>query len=108
VFEMQESWLEKQVMVVSSSKKKVMLIRINYNDQNLYALKWTLNHFFLTLIFRLVLVHAKFNPSSSCFVGHGTYLLLLSSIFFLSSIQNPFFGVCWFLWMTTILNYGMR
>ncbi|ESW16309.1 hypothetical protein PHAVU_007G145800 [Phaseolus vulgaris] len=52
-------------MAVSQSEKKVVVIGINDREASTYAIRWTLDHFFLSPIFRLVLVHARSIASST-------------------------------------------
>ncbi|OIV91289.1 hypothetical protein TanjilG_01820 [Lupinus angustifolius] len=57
-------------MASSVSEKQVMVIAIDDSEHSTYALKWTLDHFFVPVtnhIFKLVLVHAK--PSATSAVG---------------------------------------
>ncbi|CAM9000636.1 unnamed protein product [Rhodiola kirilowii] len=48
--------------------KPVMLVGLDESDHSMYALKWTLDHFFAPLelnkIYKLVLVHARASPSA--------------------------------------------
>lgn len=54
----------------SETEKQVMVIAIDDSEHSTYALKWTLDHFFIPVanpIFKLVLLHAK--PSATSAVG---------------------------------------
>ncbi|XP_027116010.1 universal stress protein PHOS34 [Coffea arabica] len=47
--------------------KQVMLLAIDDSEHSFYALKWTLEHFFTptsNALFKLVIVHAKYPPTS--------------------------------------------
>ncbi|XP_028771211.1 universal stress protein PHOS34 [Neltuma alba] len=55
---------------MATSEKQVMVVGIDDYDHSIYALQWTLDHFFASgpnPLFRLVLVHAK--PSATSVVG---------------------------------------
>ncbi|XP_028771210.1 universal stress protein PHOS34 [Neltuma alba] len=55
---------------MATSEKQVMVAGIDEYDHSIYALQWTLDHFFANgpnPIFRLVLVHAK--PTAGSAVG---------------------------------------
>ncbi|KAL2323649.1 hypothetical protein Fmac_028028 [Flemingia macrophylla] len=54
-------------MAASSSEKQVVVIGIDDSEHSTYALKWALDHFFPSPIFKLVLVHSK--PLASSAVG---------------------------------------
>ncbi|KAK7356403.1 hypothetical protein VNO80_15674 [Phaseolus coccineus] len=54
-------------MAASPSEKQVVVIGIDDSEQSTYALRWTLDHFFPSPIFRLVLVHSR--PTATSAVG---------------------------------------
>ncbi|XP_047181413.1 universal stress protein PHOS32 isoform X3 [Vigna umbellata] len=53
--------------MAGSSEKQVVVIGIDDSEQSTYALKWTLDHFFPSPIFKLVLVHSR--PTATSTVG---------------------------------------
>ncbi|XP_017412501.1 universal stress protein PHOS32-like isoform X1 [Vigna angularis] len=53
--------------MAGSSEKQVVVIGIDDSEQSTYALKWTLDHFFPSPIFKLVLVHSR--PTATSAVG---------------------------------------
>lgn len=74
--------------------KQVMVIGIDESDHSMYALEWTLDHFFTPFapnyLYDLIIVHAKPSPSSVIgLAGPGIYIqpriLVLPSFFFLVS-----------------------
>ncbi|ESW16272.1 hypothetical protein PHAVU_007G143000 [Phaseolus vulgaris] len=54
-------------MAASQSEKKVVVIGIDDREASTYAIRWTLDHFFPSPIFKLVLVHSR--PAASSAVG---------------------------------------
>lgn len=73
---------------MATQEKQVMIVAIDESEHSMYALEWTLDHFFSPLapnpLFKLVIVHAK--PLATSVVGlagPGTtrYLLFLSPDF---------------------------
>ncbi|XP_009595892.1 universal stress protein PHOS32-like [Nicotiana tabacum] len=58
------------------AEKQVMIFALDDSDHSFYALEWTLDHFFpspSTSSFKLIIVHAKPNPTSVIgVVGPGT------------------------------------
>jgi len=74
--------------MAGSSEKQVVVIGIDDSEQSTYALKWTLDHFFPSPIFKLVLVHSRPTATSAVgLAGPGTSLLLLTSLSHLCLIQ---------------------
>ncbi|XP_068491737.1 LOW QUALITY PROTEIN: uncharacterized protein [Phaseolus vulgaris] len=71
-------------MAASQSEKKVVVIGIDDSEASTYAIWWTLDHFFPSPIFRLVLVHSRPAASSVSFPGPTTSTLVLGAgqIFF--------------------------
>nr|XP_007132573.1 hypothetical protein PHAVU_011G106200g [Phaseolus vulgaris]ESW04567.1 hypothetical protein PHAVU_011G106200g [Phaseolus vulgaris] len=59
-------------MAASQSEKKVVVIGIDDSEASTYAIWWTLDHFFPSPIFRLVLVHSRPAASSVSFPGPTT------------------------------------
>ena len=56
---------------MATSEKQVMVVGIDDSEHSMYALEWTLDHFFAPFAsnppFKLFIVHAK--PSASSVVG---------------------------------------
>ncbi|OMO81911.1 Universal stress protein A [Corchorus olitorius] len=56
---------------MATSEKEVMIVAIDDSEHSVYALEWTLNHFFTPFAsnppFKLVIVHAK--PTATSAVG---------------------------------------
>ncbi|KAL9318095.1 hypothetical protein ACSQ67_014612 [Phaseolus vulgaris] len=63
-------------MAASQSEKKVVVIGIDDSEASTYAIWWTLDHFFPSPIFRLVLVHSRPAASSVSFPGPTTSTLV--------------------------------
>lgn len=64
----------------NQSEKQVMLVAIDDSEHSTYALKWTLDHFFITEnpVFKLVLVHARPSATSAVgLAGPGNYASIL-------------------------------
>ncbi|GLU07388.1 hypothetical protein SLE2022_243480 [Rubroshorea leprosula] len=61
---------------MATAEKQVMIVGIDDSEPSMYALGWTINHFFVPLgansPFKLIIVHAKPSPTSAiAFVGPG-------------------------------------
>lgn len=63
------------------AEKQVMIFALDDSDHSFYALEWTLDHFFpspSTSSFKLIIVHAKPNPTSVIgVVGPGITIICI-------------------------------